>query len=128
MGAELAIRGQQSGIAQLRNFADVIVVKLELEKGCWVIFGRVLVDNFDSDQQTIAARIIHDANVIIDGIEIYADEKTRACLAVQATLRSTRAETVVLVCSTYKGIAEYGSLIAFKVDDVTQASPVVFPI
>src|SRR5262249_12181211 len=127
MGAELAIRGQQSGIASLHNFAEVIVVKLELEKGSWVIFGRVLVDNFDSDQQDITARIIHDANVIIDGINIYADGKTRHCLAVQATLRSNRAETVVLVCSTYKGIAEYGSLIAFKVDDIAEASPVVFP-
>jgi len=127
MGAELAIRGQQSGIAPLNNFADVIVVKLELEKGSWVIFGRALVDNFDSDPQDIAARIIHDANVIIDGIGIHADGGTRHCLAVQATLRSNRAETVVLLCSTYKGIAEYGSLIAFKVDDVTQASPVVFP-
>ena len=104
---------------QLNQFADVIVVKLELEKGSWVIFGRALVDNFDSDNQTIAARIIHDANVIIDEIDIFAGEKTRHCLAVQATLRSNRAETVVLVCSTYKGIAEYGSLIAFKVDDVT---------
>jgi len=112
MGAELAIRGQQSGIASLHNFAEV---------------GRVLVDNFDSDQQDITARIIHDANVIIDGINIYADGKTRHCLAVQATLRSNRAETVVLVCSTYKGIAEYGSLIAFKVDDIAEASPVVFP-
>ena len=86
MGAQLAVHAkQQQGVLQLNHFTDIIVVKLELEQGSWVIFGRVLVDNFDSDDQTITAKIIHDANVIIDEIDIYAGEKTRHCLAVQAT-------------------------------------------
>jgi hypothetical protein len=120
MGAQLAVHGkQQQAVIDLNHFSDVIVVKLELEKlGHWVIFGRVPVDNFDGDDQTVTAKIIHDANVIIDEINIYAGGKTRHCLAVQATLKSNRSETVVLACSTYKGIAEFGSLIAFNVDNL----------
>jgi hypothetical protein len=119
MGAQLAVHGKQQGVINLHHFTDMIVVKLELEKlGHWVIFGRVLIDNFDGDSQTIAAKIIHDANVIIDEIDIFADGKTRNCLAVQATLKSNRPETVVLACSTYNGIAEFGSLIAFNVDNL----------
>src|SRR5436853_6713455 len=96
MGAQLAVHGtQQQGYIDLKHFADVIVVKLELDKlGHWVIFGRVLIDNFDGDSQAISARIVHDANVVIDRIEIYADGKTRNCLAVQATLKSNRPDTV----------------------------------
>jgi len=67
----------------------------------------------------VTARIVHDANVIIDNVNIFAPRYTRHCLAAQATLKSRRAETVVLACNTFSGTAEFGSLIAFKVDDVT---------
>jgi hypothetical protein len=39
-------------------------------------------------------------------------------MALQATLTVDELETVALSCSTYKGIAERGSLIAIKVDAI----------
>jgi hypothetical protein len=105
MGAQVAVHGKQPpGFINLQHFAQEIVVKLELkplrEVTRWVIFGRVLVDNFDGDSQDVTARIVHDANVVIDYINIYADGKTRNCLAVQATLETpmtTRAVTSLAV-------------------------------
>ena len=119
MGAELAVHDKQpAGWVDLFGFADVVVAKLELEAGVWVIIGRAVVLNGDGDPQFVTARIVHDANVIIDNVSVYAHGVTRHCLVVQATLKSRRPETVVLACNTFKGTAEFGSLIAFKVDDV----------
>jgi hypothetical protein len=69
--------------------------------------------------RAITARIVQDANVIIDNVNAFALPEVRHCLAAQATLKSRRPETVVLACNTFKGTAEFGSLIALKVDDVT---------
>ena len=119
MGAELAVHAEQpAGEVNLSHFVDVIVATLELELGVWVIIGRAVVFNKDGDSQSVTARIVHDGNVIIDNVSIYADEISKHCLAVQATLKSRRPETVVLACNTFDGIVHSGSLIAFKVDDV----------
>jgi hypothetical protein len=118
MGAELAVHAKQpAGQIGLSHFADVIVAKLELELGVWVIIGRAAVLNGDHDPQFVTARIVHDANVIIDNISLWSHGSTRHCLAVQGTLKSRRPETVVLACNTFSGYVESGSLIAFKVDD-----------
>jgi hypothetical protein len=120
MGAELAVHATQTGgPVGLSGFADVVVAKLELEIGAWVIIGRAVLFNADGDHQAVTARIIHDANVIIDDVSVYAQGGNRQCLAVQATLKSRRPETVVLACNTFSGNVEFGSLIAFKVDDVS---------
>ena len=119
MGAEVAVHAHQAaGTLHLSHFADVILAKLELEVGSWVIIGRAVLYNSDGDPQYLTARLIHDANVVIDNVSLYSKRETRHCLAVQATLKSRRRETVVLACNTYDGNAEFGSLIAFKVDDV----------
>ena len=106
------------GTADPSGFADVVVAKLELEAGAWVIIGRAVVHNGDGDHQHVTARIVHDANVIIDNVNVYADGHKEHCLAAQATLKSRRPETVVLACNTFNGNAKFDSLIAFKVDDV----------
>jgi hypothetical protein len=123
MGAELAVHAEQpqqwptGGWVELHGFADVIVTKLELEMGVWVIVGRVVIKNTDGDNQMVTAKIVHDANVIIDHVTIWAPSATQHCMAVQATLKSRRPETVVLMCNTFSGHVFSGSLIAFKVDN-----------
>jgi hypothetical protein len=122
MGAQVAVRGTQpSTYIDLEHFAQEIAVKIELKPvgervTRWVIFGRVVITNADHDSQDAAARIVHDANVVLDTINIYARPGTVNCLAVQATLLSDRVETVTLTAATYKGDAASGSLIAFNVD------------
>jgi hypothetical protein len=119
MGAGLAFHATQPALLNLNHFADVIAVKLELEKGGpWVIIGRAIVHNHDGDYQAVTAKLVHDANVVIDNVKIWAPGKTRYCVALQTTLKSTRPETIELVCNTFDGDVEFGSLIAFNVDKV----------
>jgi hypothetical protein len=117
MGAEIAIHQENQAQVNLANFTDVYVAGVILEAGAWVIIGRATVFNEDGDRQNVTARLVRDANVIIDNVSIYAPEGETHCLAVQATLKLRRPETVTLMCNTFKGFAECGSLIAFKVDD-----------
>jgi hypothetical protein len=116
MGAELAVHAEDPNQVNLAHFTDVSVAEVTLEAGVWVIIGRAKVVNLDGDIQGVTARIVHDANVIIDNVTSYAPYEQDRCLAVQATLKLRKPETVKLMCSTFDGYAVCRSLIAFKVD------------
>ena len=118
MGAKIAVSAVNNGSMNLNNFNDVLMVKMKLEPGNWVIKARVVLYNRDSDDQNVSARIVHDANVVIDRLDIGVGEYWVGCIYLQGTLATERDETIELICSTYKGSAQSGSLIAFDVDDI----------
>jgi hypothetical protein len=117
MGADLAVTTTRGGIS-LNNFNDTVLLKMKLRAGHWAVFGRVAVTNGDPDRQYIRAALLRNVNVVIDSVQSYGDFVEAEVMALQATLSVDELETIVLSCSTYKGIAEQGSLIAIKVDAI----------
>jgi hypothetical protein len=117
MGAELAVTSKRDAALILNNFVDTTMVKLRLRKGSWAIFGRVEWYNGDGDLQWWKANVIA-SGVKIDHVDMWAEDHARGIIALQATLKVAKQETVELSCNTYKGYAEYGSLLAIKVDDI----------
>jgi hypothetical protein len=122
MGAELAVMtksgGTWSSMAVLNNFADTIVAKLELtgDNDKWILFGRVMIINMDSDNQGASA-LMHNANVSLDTVELWMLEHERQCVTLHAALVVRERETITLECNTYKGGAYAASIVAIKVDD-----------
>ena len=133
MGAELAVHNEQPAPdvpKHLSQFSDVDVAFFDLEIGAWVIFGRAVVANMDCDKQYVAAKIFaanipaapgdpFPPSVMIDHVRIYADAGAEHCLTAQATLKSRQRKRISLACASFMGYATFGSLIAFKVDDIT---------
>ncbi len=118
MGGELAVSTTNRGPVALHNFNDTMLLKLELRRGNWAIFGKVCVANRDSDPQHMSAKLVRDVNVIIDFAESYGEFYRNEVMALQTTLTVEEIEIVVLSCSTYNGGAEWASLIAIKVDAI----------
>jgi hypothetical protein len=133
MGAELAVHNEQpapDAPKWLSQFSDVEVAFFDLDVGAWVIFGRAVVANMDGDKQYVAAKIFaanipaapgapFPPGVIIDHVRLYVDGDTEHCLTAQVTLKSRQRKRISLACASFKGYARFGSLIAFKVDDIT---------
>jgi hypothetical protein len=131
MGAELAVHNVQSLPKGLLQFTDYAVAGFKLEAGAWVIFGRAVVTNGDGDAQWVSSKIMvfddppdpdlpNPAPVTIDHVRLYADGGTSHCLTAQATLKARQRKLISFTCATFKGEATFGSLIAFKVDDISQ--------
>jgi hypothetical protein len=118
MGAKVAVSASNNASISLNNFNDMLIVKMKLNPGNWVINARVVLYNHDGDLQTVGARIVHDASVVIDRVDIWASAFWEGCVYLQGTLATKRDETIELICSTYKGSAESGSLIAFDVENI----------
>ncbi|CAN7757879.1 hypothetical protein LJR296_006853 [Cupriavidus necator] len=119
MGAKLAVTTSNPGTAWLHNFADTIVAKIELVGGGkWVIMGRMILGNGDGDYQGATAKLVHDANVVLDHAEIQLKGGIRTCMYLQSCLIVKEREVITLECNTYKGEASCASLIAFNVDDI----------
>ncbi|WP_427017084.1 hypothetical protein ACQCSX_20745 [Pseudarthrobacter sp. P1] len=117
MGAELAVTAANKGTVGLNGFNDTLLVKIKLPApGTCVVLGRAMVRNHDSDPQFMSGKILHQANVEIDRLEVYSDGGDRICMALQGTVNAEENELVTLECNTYKGDASFGSLIAFLVD------------
>jgi len=119
MGAELAIQASNQSTFSLHHFADTVMVKMELTRGGkWVMMGRATMWNFDGDVQGATAKIIHDTNVVIDQVQMWLAGGGRTCIYLQSCFVAKEREVIALECNTYKGEASFGSLIAFRVDDI----------
>ena len=122
MGAERAITAIQRGGGAvgvvLQHFNDEIVVKVELREGTWILMGRVIIENRDGDSQWTTAKLVHDANVVLDEVRAYTPGGAPSPLYLQAGLTGEGNQTVTLECNTYAGGALYGSVIAFNVDRI----------
>jgi len=64
-----------------------------------------------------SAKLIHNANVSLDTVELWMLEHERQCVTLHAALVVEGRETITLECNTYKGGAYAASIVAVKVDD-----------
>jgi hypothetical protein len=80
--------------------------------------ARVVISQNDGDWQGATVRLIHDANVEIDKLNLWLPGRDRICAYLQAGFVSKGKETITLQCNTYDGLAKDASIIAFNVGDI----------
>jgi hypothetical protein len=89
--AEFAIRHTPTdGVPTLlNNNIDTVVARIQLFSGTWVIFGKVVIANFDGDPQNANAQMLaQDSNIILDQADfrIPGGNSFGQCIAMQGTL------------------------------------------
>ena len=107
-------------VATLRNNNDVVILRLGLaEPGEYVIFGRVVLSNLDSDGQAASARCtLKDGADLSDGVNIRIPGDSSQTIHLQGTARVAGPEIVDIRCSTFSGNASQSSLVAIPVDQL----------
>lgn len=124
MSITIAAHVTNPGSTGLHNFNDTIVVKLPLAEGRWVLFGRVVITNWDSTDQNVSAMLRHDDGVVIDQADarIGGGGPYAQSFSLQAPL-TVRKDIIDIACSTYNGSAQEVSLIAVRVDELEPPVP-----
>ena len=110
---------------ELNNFNDTVVLRLTLPGGgFFLILGRVVIANFDTDSQTATARLTReDGFEELDRVDIRiggAGDGALQSISLQAALSlplETSGDLIDLRCGTYKGFAFQSSLLAMQVDE-----------
>jgi hypothetical protein len=107
-------------VANLRNNNDVVILRLGLpEPGEYVIFGRVVLSNLDSDGQAASARCtLKDGADLSDGVNIRIPGDSSQTIHLQGTARVASPQIVDIRCSTFSGNASQSSLFAIPVDQL----------
>jgi hypothetical protein len=103
----------------IENFADEEVAKINLpHAGGWVILGQAVVSNQDGDSQQVYAKLMHQQNVVLNSVEVFALPDDRAVYYLQATLDAKEREPITLECATFQGQVTQASILAFSVDTI----------
>lgn len=119
MGANIAFRNASPGPWTTTHFNNVIVAKLVLPQGNWVVTGRLILQNDDNDWQAGSASIIRQANVVVDLFDIgNMLPAVRHTCYLQTIIHIDEEDTITLNCNTYKGWIHCASLMAFDVDKI----------
>ena len=113
-----AIFKTQPYAMSLHNFNEVSVLKIVLDYGTWVVFGRAVIGNYDGDPQNAHAKLrAFGAGDIIDYIDVrISDDACAESVKLQGIFKAEKGQQVEMVCETYKGNVHDGSLIAIQVD------------
>lgn len=107
------------GTALLQRFRDEIVETLDFEiyDGCWIVTGRVRIENHDGDTQEALAKLVKGSTVL-DEITFTLPARGDGgnfCVFLQAPVGIRGdAETVTLQCNSYNAGAYDASIIAHK--------------
>lgn len=127
MGAEIVFFNTSPGKTSLHNFNDRVVVRLQVRTGKYVIIGRVVIINTDSDPQNGSALLTTlDGQQELDRVDIRLGSRGDApdlAISLQATFSVEREAIVDIRCASFVGFAEQASIIAIKVDDIVQFPP-----
>jgi hypothetical protein len=108
---------QAPGAATLRDNVDRSVVHLNLNPGSWAIFGKVAVANYDGDPQNAQVLLRTFGGVLIDRTAVHVPEDGCSdSIAVQGVFKADEDRRIEMLCATFKGNAQLGSLIAIQVD------------
>jgi hypothetical protein len=125
----IAFYGTNPGSVILHNFADSVVVRVDLrptDVGKFVVFGRVVIQNWDGDSQFATARLTTlDGKTELDTVTVrLQDGVVSQPVSLQAAFELGTHNTdpiVDLRCATFKGLAEQASLFVVQVDDLKNA-------
>lgn len=114
----------------LNHFYAEEITRVDLpEPGYWLLIGRVTVSNQDGDVQKASAQISRLVGtptgtvlqpIVTDDLAEGIPGKSDHCFYLQAAVvTESEGETFSLLCGTYAGQADWGSLFALKVDKIT---------
>jgi len=119
----LAVTTAAPPLVQLRNFQDTVVARVTLQRGRYVVFGKVVLSNLDGDTQSarvqLAARdggIILKENSVL--LEHLPNGNSQSILILGTATVEDSAYIVDLRCATFDGEARQTSLVAIAVDDL----------
>jgi hypothetical protein len=120
MLAGIAFVNSNEGGPPLNNFNDVVVLRLQVKPGTYVVFGRVVILNQDGDPQNASARVTSkDGSNLIDKVEVRIPGRTtRSSVSLQGTVRVDQTDLVDIRCSTFNGQATNSSLFAIEVSQL----------
>jgi hypothetical protein len=120
----IAFTNSNVGVVTLANFNDVVAVRLRVrDEGKYVIFGRVVISNWDGDAQNASARLTtFDGATELDRADVRVDGSGLQSISLQGTLTlpSPNSNAIVDIrCSTFKGGALESTLFAILVDGLS---------
>jgi hypothetical protein len=117
--AGIAFVNSDPNTLPLHNFNDVVVLRLGVKAGTYVVFARVAIQNDDSNPQNASARItLRDGADLSDRVDVrIPGHNTRDSLYLQGTLivPPNKTEILDIRCSTFLGAAGQSSLFAVPV-------------
>src|SRR5689334_9541151 len=102
-----------TGVVVLNNFGDVVVLRLGVQEGNYVVFARVKIENDDTDFQAATARITaRDGSDLSDRVDVLIPGSASYAISLQGTLRVDpgKTEIVDIRCATFQGSASQSSL------------------
>ncbi len=127
MSIEIAAHSTNLNTVDLQHSNDTIVTAIRLllsgapeeHPSRWVLLGRVVITNFDDDDQNASAELRHvDGMVVIDRVDVRIVGRHSQSLSLQAPLTLGEDDIIDIACSTYNGTAQAASLIALSVDQL----------
>jgi hypothetical protein len=113
-----------AGIVDLNNFSDTAVVRLRVDDaGKFVVFGRVIIVNWDGDSQNASAKLTTlDGLIELDRSDVrISGDGISLSISLQGTLTlpSKDGNNIIDIrCSTFKGLAQEATLFAIDVDEI----------
>ena len=121
MTIPIAVHSKNLGGIELSDFAGARAVEMKLNPGWWVVFGRVIVVNMDSDPQNALLRAERGYRVV-DKWAQRLNSGWPVIITLQASVAvdPNNSDVIDIECATYRGIAFTASLIAIQVNGVTE--------
>lgn len=114
------------GSRNLGSFNDTVVARLSLERGWYIIHGKVVMQNWDGSSQNASASLRqHDGKVILDraDIRIRDDQEAQAiALLAVVNLVDFGKDIIDICCNTYNGQVREARLVAISVDGLVDAT------
>ncbi len=107
------------GPEPLHNFVETIVHSISITGGNWLIFGKILVSNSDSDDQNVNVRLRVHAQKVLDRADFrMPGGGIGQPVSLEAAMTGPDAAPTRLdiTCATFNGQAYEAQLIAISVD------------
>jgi hypothetical protein len=119
----LAVTTAASPLVQLRNFQDTVVARVRLQRGRYVVFGKVVLSNLDGDTQSARVQLAaRDGGIILKENSVLLEHlpagNSQSILILGTATVEDGADIVDLRCATFDGEASQTSLVAIAVDDL----------
>jgi hypothetical protein len=137
-----AAHSAHEGAISLKNNRETRVMRLQVAGNSkLVIFGRVVIENNDSDTQKASALLVAipssaKSTVILDLVEVFLDERSDGnfqSISLQGVWETSQQdrdpsraapdESIDLRCSTHDGFARQAKLYAISVDELRDGTP-----
>ncbi len=123
MTIPIAVHAKNLGPIALSDFVGARAIEMKLNPGWWVVFGRVGMVNMDGDTQNAHALLRAERGYrVLDKWVGRLGSGWPSILALQASVvvDPNNSDVIDIECTTYRGFAFTGSLIAIQVNGITE--------